>query len=219
MSIRASATRSPTASRAWYRDRVADDASLLLAWRNGDRNSGEALLDRHFKALSRFFRNKASDGIDDLVQATMLALLESPERYRGEGSFRSFVFGIAYNVLREHYRAGARALDPSTDSACDQAPGPSQAYAEKAEQRLLLEGLRQIPLEHQTLLELYYWEAMTGPDIAAVLGVPVGTIRTRIRRARSLVEAAMRSVAADARILESTVTDLDAWARSIRGQA
>jgi len=195
---------------------VVDDASLLLAWHEGDKSSGERLFDRHFTALTRFFRNKASDGIDDLVQTTMLALLESADRYRGEGSFRSFLFGIAYNVLRDHYRARARAFDPATDSVCDQAPGPSQAYAEKAEQRLLLEGLRRIPLEHQTLLELYYWESMTAPDIATVLGVPVGTIRTRLRRAKALVEAAMKAVATDVRVFESTVTDLEAWARSVR---
>jgi RNA polymerase sigma-70 factor (ECF subfamily) len=195
---------------------VPDDASLLLAWKDGDRDSGERLLDRHFTSLTRFFRNKTRDPIDDLVQTTMLALLESAGRYRGEGSFQSFLFGIAYNVLRDHIRARARAFDPATDSVCDSAPGPSQALAEKAEQRLLLEGLRRIPLEHQTLLELYYWESMTAPDIATVLGVPVGTIRTRIRRAKTLVEAAMKAVATDARVLESTVTDLETWARSVR---
>lgn len=195
---------------------MPDDASLLLAWKDGDRDSGERLLDRHFTSLTRFFRNKTRDPIDDLVQTTMLALLESAGRYRGEGSFQSFLFGIAYNVLRDHIRARARAFDPATDSVCDSAPGPSQALAEKAEQRLLLEGLRRIPLEHQTLLELYYWESMTAPDIATVLGVPVGTIRTRIRRAKTLVEAAMKAVATDARVLESTVTDLETWARSVR---
>lgn len=212
----ASATSRPRVFREWYRERVADDLSLLLAWRDGDKASGERLFDRHFAALTRFFRNKASEGIDDLVQTTMLALLESAGRYRGEGSFRSFLFGIAYNVLRDHIRARARAFDPATDSVCDSAPGPSQAFAEKAEQRLLLEGLRRIPLEHQTLLELYYWEAMTASDIAQVLQVPVGTIRTRIRRAKALVEAAMESVATNVEVLKSTTTDFETWARSVR---
>lgn len=195
-----------------------DDNALLLAWRDGDRDAGERLFDRHFAALARFFRNKASDGIDDLVQATMLGMLESRDAFRGDGTFRSFLFGIAYNVLHTHLRRIYRdtSVDLSSSAIADLAPGPSQAYAAKAEHRLLLEGLRAIPLEHQTLLELYYWEPMTAAEIAAVFELPEGTVRTRVRRAKALLEEAMRSLARNPQVLESTLTRLDDWAESIR---
>jgi RNA polymerase sigma factor (sigma-70 family) len=203
---------------------VATDDELLTAWRAGDRRAGEELFDHHWKALTRFFRNKVGhgvgDGMDDLIQQTVLGLLEAKHYYRGEGSFRSFVFGVAYNVLRNHYRRARRdaeRLDFGVTSIFDLASGPAEVLAGKHEQRLLLEGLRKIPVEHQVLLELYFWEPLPAPEIAQILGVPVGTVRTRIRRAKALLEAELGRLSADPRLLESTLSNLDDWARSVRG--
>jgi len=207
---------------------VASDDELLAAWRSGDRRAGEQLFDRHFKALTRFFRNKvgagAGDGMDDLIQQTVLGLLEAKHEFRGEGSFRSFVFGVAYNVLRNHYRRARRdadRLDFGVTSIFDLAAGPAEApldaMVEKHEQQLLLQGLRKIPVEHQVLLELYFWEPLTAAEIAAVLGVPEGTVRTRIRRAKQLLEAELGRLSADPRLVESTLSNLEDWARSVRG--
>lgn len=203
---------------------MASDDELLLAWRAGERRAGEQLFDRHFKALTRFFRNKTSDGagdsMDDLIQQTVLGLLESKHEFRGEGSFRSFVFGVAYNVLRNHYRGARRdaaRLDFGVTSIFDLAAGPVEVLAERHEQRLLLQGLRRIPLEHQVLLELYFWEPLPAPEIAEILGLPEGTVRTRIRRAKALLEAELGRLSSDPRLLESTLSNLDDWAQSVRG--
>lgn len=207
---------------------VATDDELLAAWRAGDRRAGEQLFDRHFKALTRFFRNKvrgeaaAGDGMDDLIQQTVLGLLEAKHEFRGQGSFRSFVFGVAYNVLRNHYRRARRdadRLDFGVTSIFDLAAGPSQVMADEHEQRLLLEGLRKIPVEHQVLLELYFWEPLPAAEIAAILEVPEGTVRTRIRRAKQLLEAELQRLSKDPRLLESTLSNLEDWARSVRGGA
>ncbi len=198
------------------------DDELLTAWREGDARAGERLFDRHFKALTRFFRNKAAEGIDDLIQTTFLGLLEARDRFRGEGSFRSFMFSVAFNVLRNHYRRrrrDAERLDFGVTSVLDLAAGPTAVLAEKREQRLLLEALRQIPVEHQVLLELYFWEPMSAPEIAQILEVPVGTVRTRIRRAKALVEQQLRALSSDKAVLESTLSGLEDWARSIREDA
>jgi RNA polymerase sigma factor (sigma-70 family) len=207
---------------------ATDDDELLAAWRSGERRAGERLFDRHFKALTRFFRNKvgrgsdpgAGDGMDDLIQQTVLGLLEAKHEFRGEGSFRSFVFGVAYNVLRNHYRRARRdadRLDFGVTSIFDLAQGPSEVLMARHEQQLLLQGLRKIPVEHQVLLELYFWEPLTAAELAAVLEVPEGTVRTRIRRAKQLLEAELSRLAKDPRLLESTLSDLEDWARSVRG--
>lgn len=207
---------------ACYGVAVAEpDDELLAAWRSGDRRAGEQLFDRHFKALTRFFRNKVGpggDGMDDLIQQTVLGLLEARDEFRGEGSFRSFVFGVAYNVLRNHYRRVRRdeeRLDFGVTSIFDLAAGPVEVLAVRHEQRLLLEALRRIPVEHQVLLELYFWEPLPAPEIARVLEIPVGTVRTRIRRAKALLQAELARVGEGPR-LESTLSNLDDWARSIR---
>src|SRR6185436_6575853 len=70
------------------------DAELLSAWRGGDEKAGAELFERHFEALFRFFRNKAGDQAEDLVQETFLACLSGPA-FRGEASFRTYLFTVA----------------------------------------------------------------------------------------------------------------------------
>ncbi len=198
--------------------RLSDEA-LLQAWQRGDKAAGTELFDRYFHVVSRFFRNKVDRGIDDLIQATFLRLLEARDGFRGDGTFRGFVLGIAFNVLRNHYytkRVDAERVDLGVVSVHDLAPRPSEALAARAEARLLLEGLRRIPVEHQVLLELYFWEPLGAPEIAAMLGVPVGTIRTRIRRAKQLLEIELGKLTTDAAVLNTTIDDLEGWARRVR---
>jgi RNA polymerase sigma factor (sigma-70 family) len=198
--------------------RLSTDEELLVAWRGGDANAGEQLFDRYFPMLTRFFRNKG-EPIDDLIQATLLGLLESQHRWRADAPFRSFVFGVAYNTLRNHYRrsiADAERIDFGTSSIFDLAAGASAVLADAQEQQLILQALRRIPVEHQVLLELYFWEPLSAAEIGAVLGVPEGTVRTRIRRAKALLQAALGELHAKPGLVESTASDLEDWARSIK---
>ena len=197
------------------------DAELLEAWRGGDKRAGKLLFERHYDAVHRFFRNKVGSDAPDLVQKTFLGCLESVERYRGEGSFRSWLFAVAFRQLCKHYRAKAseRArFDVATVSICDFDPTPSRMLAERREQRLLLEALRRIPLDYQLVLELYYWEDMAAPELAQVLAIPEGTVRSRLRRAKEALADKMSSLARTPELLRATFSDLDGWVRSLRAQ-
>jgi RNA polymerase sigma factor (sigma-70 family) len=198
---------------------AATDVELLEAWRGGDRRAGEQLFERHYAAVARFFRNKLEFGVDDLIQRTFLACVEGRERIRGEASFRTYLFAVARNLLGKHYRGRQRdgdRIDLGVTSIHDLAPSPSVVVAEHEEQRLLLEALRRIPIDHQIVLELYYWERLTSAEIAGVLDVPHGTVRTRIRRAKQLLEEQLRALDAERAIVESTVANLESWAASLR---
>lgn len=209
--------------RPWYRDvaMAATDAELLEAWRGGDRRAGEELFERHFDAVARFFRNKIDHGIDDLIQRTFLACVESRDKFRGDSTFRTYIFGVAHNVLGKHFRSKRRhgdRIDFGVTSVHDIAPSPSVIVAKHREQRLLLEALRRIPIEHQIVLELYYWERLPAPEVAQVVGCPEGTARTRIRRAKQLLEAEMEKLAVNKDQLHSTIVNLEGWAEGLREQ-
>lgn len=195
------------------------DEELLRVWRSGDRSAGEALFDRHVDAVAGFFRNKVTWGVEDLVQQTFVRCLEGIDRLRSASSFRSFLFGIAHNLLREVFRARRRdpePFDPQVMSARDLSPGQSTLLAQHREQRLLLEALRTVPLDAQVLLELFYWEDLTSAEIAEVIGAPHGTIRSRLRRARELLRERLRQLASSPALLASTIEGLDGWAASLR---
>jgi RNA polymerase sigma factor (sigma-70 family) len=191
------------------------DHELLDAWRAGDQAAGSALFERHFDALYRFFRNKTAGPVEDLVQETFLACVRRKDAVR---DFRTYVFTVARHELYAHWRAhGARAADTDIGeiSLADLATSPSGVVARRAEHQLLLRALRAIPLDLQIALELTYWEGMDGPELALVLGIPEGTVRSRLRRAREALEAKLAALAVDPGVLHSTTTDLDKWARSL----
>lgn len=197
----------------------ADDATLLRAWRGGDASAGEALFERYYGLVSRFFSNKVAANHGDLVQATFTACLEKVDQLRDAASFRSFLFGVARFELLHHYRrrsARETDLDTAQHSVCDLDPSPSRIVAKRQEQRLLLEGLRRIPLDLQIVLELAYWEQLSSPEIAEVIGIPVGTVKSRVRRARQRLDTELAALAESPQMLQSTVVNLERWAAGLR---
>lgn len=198
---------------------TTDDRALVLAWKAGDRTAGTTLIRRHLPSLHRFFCNKvdAQPDVEELVQRTFTACAEGIERFRTDASFRTWMFAIARNMLGLWIRARRREeVDLSKASLVDLGAGPSTAVAKAHEQKLLLQALRRIPLESQTLLELYYWEELSAAKLGEVFGVPEGTIRGRIRAAKLDLRAALDTLSKAGEDVESTVARLEDWARSLR---
>ncbi len=156
---------------------------------------------------------------DDLIQETFAACMEGRCRLRDPSRFRSYLFGTAYNVLRNHYhhkRRGTDELDTlGSLSVRDLAPGPSTLLRRDEQQRLLVDALHQIPLELQVAVELSYWECMTSAEIGYALGVPAATIRTRLRRARQLLADALDQLPSTSGLRGRANEELDVWARRL----
>ena len=196
----------------------ASDFDLLDAWRAGDRDAGNALFDRYFDAVFRFFRNKVSEGAEDLVQQTFLACVQSRDHFRKDASFRTYLFTAArsklYNYLERRGREGA--IDWGVTSCADLGVSPSGLLARGEEQRLLLHALRSLPVDLQVALELYYFEQVRGPELAEVLGVPEGTVRSRLRRGREILREQLLASSASPADVESTLSNLEDWAAAVR---
>jgi RNA polymerase sigma factor (sigma-70 family) len=196
------------------------DRELLEAWRRGDDDAGVQLYDRHVGAVARFFRNKLPDQAEELIQQTFLALVESRDRIREGVTFRAYILAIArYKLLDCLGRVSKnRVVDHEADSIADLAPGPSTIMARKREQKLLLEGLRRIPVEHQIALELFYWEGLSAAEIAEVFGISHSAMRSRMSKARSLLEEQMSKLADSPDLLDSTLQGFDAWVADVRAR-
>ena len=194
------------------------DETLLEAWRAGDTQAGRALYERHAGAVARFFENKVRTNTADLVQQTFVGLLESHDRIRDPTKLRAYLLGIAFRVFRAHLRKQARGrevdLDAETSATHD--PGPSTVAAHRREQRLLLEALRRLPIRHQTVLELHYWEELNAAEIAKIVGVSHSAVRTRLSTARTVLADEMAKIERSRELIESTTAGLDRWARELR---
>lgn len=196
-----------------------DDRELLTAWRAGDDDAGRRLVERHFPCIERFFFNKVGERAADLIQLSFLRVLEARTRVRPDADFRAYLLGIARNVLYEHYRRTRKdieRLDFQSQSVMDIAPTPSSWLAHEQEAQLLLRALQRIPIDYQIVLELYYWEDLRSREVAAVLELPEGTARSRIRRAKQLLEQQLVALATDPALLQSTIGNLEQWAAKLK---
>lgn len=200
-----------------------EDAELLSSWQAGDLGAGDALFGRYFVRVYRFFRNKLRDEevVEELMQRTFVGCVEGRDRLREQTSFRSYLFGTAHNILRAYFREKRREherIDFGVASAVDLGGGPVTQLLAGEEQRLLLEALRRIPLDDQVVLELYYFESMSASEIGAVLGLPEGTVRGRIRAAKQRMSDGLARLASSPQLLQSTLHNLEDWARGLRDQ-
>lgn len=192
----------------------AQDYELLRAWRADDGAAGNQLVRRHFASVFSFLRSKVPDHVDDLVQRTFLACVESVDRIDERRSFRAYLFGIARRQLIYHYRRNRQhgdRFDPMLESVHDVgASSPSQHAAAREAQHQVLAALRRLPLDLQITLELHYWEAMTVAEIADVLEIPPGTVKSRLHRARELLRDALRQAGASSSLTEASIDHLKA---------
>lgn len=186
---------------------VSDDVdfALLSRWRNGDRGAGEELFVRQFDHLYRFFASKCDGDLDELVQATLIACLNAKQQFRAESTFKAYMFTVARHELYRYLRTRRRdqeRLDFSTVSVADLATTPGTRIARDQAHRRLLDALRMLPVEQQTLLELHYWEDLDAATLGQIFDVPPTTIRTWLYRARQQLKGRL---AADDRGFDDTL--------------
>lgn len=192
------------------------DFELLERWREGDQRAGKELFGRHFEALCRFFNNKVGDEADDLIQQTFLACVRAKDRFRGDASFRTYLYTAARSKLYDHYAKRGHPRDSSyvEVSAANLATSIGGKVLAREEQRMLLAALRRLPLEMQIAVELHYFEGMRGPAIARVLELPEGTVRSRLRLARKRLHDELERL--DSEGVATTMTKIEDWAAQIR---
>lgn len=198
-----------------------DELALFQRWQTGDAAAGRAFVGRHLVPIARFFASKVPQAhdADDLTARTFEVLLDKLPEFRGDASPRTFLFAIAHHVLlgwvRDRQRADAR-FELGSISAAALGPSTTTLVHARQQQRVLLDSLRALPMDAQVMLELSFFEGMSRAEIAEVTGLREGTVASRLRRARELLEVEVRTRAETAALAVSTTADLESWARELR---
>lgn len=174
------------------------DRELWRRWSGGDTQAGELLSRRLLPSVRSFFMSKVGgDTVHDLVQEVWLALGETQHR-RGLAEFgasvRAYVLGIARHVLFRHLRRKYKdeLLDPVDSSIAQLEPSLSQAIGRKLLAQRMMHALQRLPVDSQILLELRYVQELTNPEIAALYEIPEGTVKSRLARARRMLDEQLR---------------------------
>lgn len=178
-----------------------DDTDLLRAWCDGDEEAGDKLLRSVFPRLYRFLFNKIGDDTREVIQQTMLACVEHRDKLRDCVNFEAYLLRMARNKLYDFLRKKGRSkeeLPGDLPSVRDLGTSMASLMGRRANEAQVLSVLRSLPVDLQVVLELHYWNELSTREMADVLEIPVGTVKSRLRRARTEFEERLRNEGNDA---------------------
>ena len=163
------------------------DEELMLDVRGGG-DGGSVLFARYRQPVWRFFRRRVADAgrAEELAQDVFTAMLEAAPRYAPTASFRSYLFGIAYNVLMASQRRASSPIQaPDVDFPAEAGPGPEDAM-------WVRQALARLDPQDREILMLREYEQLGYQEIADLQCIPLNTVRSRLFRARMALKQALR---------------------------
>jgi RNA polymerase sigma-70 factor, ECF subfamily len=164
--------------------------------------SFDAFVDQHAAAVFRFAKSIAADtaAAEDALQETFLAAWRGAGTYRGEGSVRGWLFAIARNAVRRQYRHRVDEPDTvETLSELGEAAGwgsdetPETAALQNEQRAIFERALAGLRASDREILLLRDLEGLNGEETAAILGITLASMKTRLHRARLRLTASVRN--------------------------
>jgi RNA polymerase sigma-70 factor (ECF subfamily) len=182
-----------------------EDAALVNRTRNGDMQAFGSLVakyqDRVFNLVYRMTHRR--EDAEELAQEAFLKALEKISQFRGHSQFYTWLFRIAANLVISHRRRGGRirfqslsGADELGDSQAEvltakaaerRNPNPRTAAMANETQARVMQALEELDDEMRIVVILRDMEGMDYTQIAEVLGVPAGTVKSRLHRARTVL--------------------------------
>jgi RNA polymerase sigma factor (sigma-70 family) len=146
------------------------------------RTSFDAAFQAEFASLHRYVaRRVGASAADELAAETFAVAFRNWERLDPERPVRPWLYGIAANLMRHHWRKERRMLRAYARTGID----PVFAEDEHAEDtRELASALAELRRDEREILLLHAWAELTDSEIAAALGIPAGTVKSRLSRTR-----------------------------------
>lgn len=170
--------------------RPSDD-ELWLSAQSGDADAFRVLFERHSRAIYNFCFRRTADwaAAEDLMSIVFLEAWRRREKRLAPGMVRAWLFGIATFVVRNRRRTQRRyrralARLPRETETPDFAEDVESRLADQSRMAVVLEHLRTLPARDQDLLALCVWSGLSYEEAAVGLGIPIGTVRSRLSRAR-----------------------------------
>jgi RNA polymerase sigma factor (sigma-70 family) len=193
-----------------YQDRTRSDDAAALAASLAQPERFALIFDRHGAAIRAYCARRVGANLaEDLVGEVFLTAFEQRGRFDPRRAVAPWLFGIATNLLRRSRRQEVRAYRALARTGRDPAPaGPADRAAERVDagrfSRELAAALAAMPAGERDVLLLFAWAGLAYAEIADALAVPIGTVRSRLSRARARLRAALPPQAAALTTVEET---------------
>lgn len=187
---------------------MAEDEELLARFIRGDDAAFTELVSRHQRELFTFLRRFVNDAsaADDLFQETFLQVYRSAQSFDRSRRFRPWVYAIAANKARDYLRAAGRRRTQSLDSPFGSPdsqrshdppelnqPSAAQMLVEQDEAQRIRQVLAGLPDIYREVLTLSYFHRFAYKEISEMLGIPLGTVKSRLNTALATFSRAWKS--------------------------
>jgi len=178
-----------TATFTVGRDDTCDDASLLGRIGQGDEDAMTAFYREHGRVVLAQVLLVTGERVlaEEIVQDTMLAVWRGAGSFRGESSVRSWVIAIARRQTRDRLRGRRLRIvdDAFLAEQPSSGPGPEVTALDRAELAEVKGAIRELAASHRELLGLVFGTGLSLPEVAGVLDIPIGTVKSRLTAARA----------------------------------
>lgn len=175
---------------------TTDDELLAIRCQLGEPDALNSLVARWHDPVWQYARRVTGspDGADDVAQDVWMRVVRGLPRLKDPGRIRAWIFGIARRVLMDRLRRQYAAPVPAemnlddlgATSGTDEGAAEEQRALE-ADLTRLHDALGDLPVIEREILALFYLQELSIADLADVLSIPIGTVKSRLHRARRLL--------------------------------
>jgi RNA polymerase sigma-70 factor (ECF subfamily) len=176
----------------------ATDAFLAGCLANGDADAARALIDRYRRPLAAVLERalNAPADVDDVFQETWIRVVRSAHRYDPDQRFSNWLFAIAWNLVKDRWsrRLVQHHIHVDADLAALPSPArsPEDLAVEEERARRVRELVARLPERLSQAILLRYFEELSEKEVADRLGVPVGTVKSRLHHGLKKLAAAAK---------------------------
>jgi RNA polymerase sigma-70 factor, ECF subfamily len=181
---------------------VSSDSECMARLAAGDASALRELYQRHGRALLRFSNAmcRSRQAAEDLVHDTFVALMREPNFFNpAQGTVFGYLCGVLRHRVSRHFRQQKRwvSLDMDSDTSpvqASDAQSPADEIARSEITAALRRAMLELPLQHREIIALCDLEELPYTAVAGILDCPVGTVRSRLHRARALLTIRLASL-------------------------
>lgn len=170
------------------------DEQLMLRAARGTDSAFEELYNRHARRLQGFFARRLGSDADlapDFMHDTFLRLYAARASYREGRSFKPWLYTIAYNLCKNHFRNQFTMVHSDRDEPVQESDIVLDMDAAILHDALL-EVLSQLPQPYAILFSLHYEEELTVPQIAQIVALPEGTVKSRLHKTMNIIKKQLK---------------------------
>ena len=180
-----------------------EDAELVKQVLNGNNNAFRFLVSKYQKLVLHVVGRmvQQNDEVEDICQEVFIKVFKTLKRFRGESKLSTWIATIAYNTAITHIRKQTRRGEVSysekpaligkeIDSSLNQ-----ERFEKEEAKKYLLQMIESLPVHYRTVLTLFHLEEFSYKEIEEITGMPEGTIKSYLSRARKLLKGKIEKVA------------------------